>query len=130
MWERQKQVIKGICSDCGDPTMMASASYVDTARFFGKEKFYVDFLEEKAFAYGIVNKRHFRLIAIAVREQHQGTGLAQVLLAQIAALCFERGLSKITLRTHKGGRALHFWLRQGARVVGENGEDYEMEIVL
>lgn len=44
--------------------------------------------------------------------------------------CKENNLNKITLRTSKSEVAVNFYKKFGGVVVGEKGEDWEMEIKL
>lgn len=124
------KAIASIARDCGDDTMKESASYIQTARYFGGEKFRCYLFGDKAFYYGIRGKAHFRLIAIAVRKEFQKSGVATALLSHIILMCEREHLGSITLRTHKHGKALPFWTKMGAVIVGEKGDDYEMKIVL
>ena len=109
---------------------MACSAYFRSALFFSKDKFVYKIIPRKAFYYGIANKTSFRLIAIAVVESEQGNGIGTELLCDLMQKCYEKGLFKITLRTHKAGKAMRFWKRMGAVIAGEKGEDYEMEITL
>lgn len=108
--------------------MKNSWSYVGTARYFGKDKFWCEFVGDRAFYYGIKGKAHFRLIAIAVRSEYQNQGIATALLNKLMSMCRENGLQRITLRTHRGGPAQTFWQHHGAQITGQKGEDYEMAI--
>ena len=62
--------------------------------------------------------------------EEQGKGLGAELICDMIQKCYEKGLNKITLRTHKAGKAVSFWQRIGAVITGEKGEDYEMSIAL
>lgn len=110
--------------------MMACSAYFRCARYFGKEKFLCRIIPRKAFYYGIENKSSFRLIGIAVAESEQGNGIGTDLVCELMQKCYGKGLRKITLRTHKSGKAVGFWKTMGAVVTGEKGEDYEMAITL
>lgn len=108
--------------------MRSSASYMRTACYYGRENFRREILDDKAFWYGIMQKSTFRLVAIAVRSDCQRQGLGTRMLDTIMEMCRENGIGKITLRTHQGGRAQSFWLRHGAQITEQKGEDVEMSV--
>lgn len=110
--------------------MKASASYMSVVRHYGGEKFWCQTLGDNAFYYGVRGKEHFRLIAIAVKEDCHGKGMATALLTHLFEKCAKEDIKTITLRTHKGGKALNFWKKIGAKIIGEKGDDYEMRIEL
>jgi hypothetical protein len=53
-----------------------------------------------------------------------------MMLTRIMQRCEENNIHAITFRTHKLGKALEWWKNQGAEIVGDKGEDYEMRILL
>lgn len=110
--------------------MAQSSAYMRTARYHNPEKFWLCIIPEKGFLYGLRCQHHFRLIAIAVVKESQGTGVATCLLQKLYELCDKYDLGQITFRTHKHGSAINFWKKNGAAIIGEKGEDYEMKIVL
>lgn len=110
--------------------MASSSAYMRTARYHNPDKFWLELIDGKAFVYGLRCRKHFRLIAIAVSQECQRNGIASYLLSKVYERCERDGLEEITFRTHKHGEALKFWQKNGAFVVGEKGEDYEMKIVL
>lgn len=130
MWDMQDKAVDAICRSCGDKTMTSSSAYMRAARYHNPQKFYLDILDGKGFLYGLVCKQHFRLIAIATAEQYQRSGVASYLLSKLYERCEQDGLMKITFRTHKHGEALKFWQKNGAVIVGQKADDYEMEIVM
>ncbi len=40
------------------------------------------------------------------------------------------GIQTFKFRTNINERAINFWQRQGARIVGLKGDDYEMELTI
>ncbi len=130
MSDMQDKAVDLICRNCGDKTMASSSAYMRTARYHNPDKFWLELIEGKGFVYGLRCKRHFRLIAIAVAKDFQRSGIASYLLSKVFERCWADGLGEITFRTHKHGEALKFWQKNGAFIVGEKGEDYEMKIVL
>lgn len=124
------EAVEFICRNCGDKHMIQSSTYLRAARYFAGNKFVCEVFNNHGFYYGIKNKTTFRLIAIAVLKSEQGKGLASSMMCRIVECCERHGLKAITLRTQKSGSALRFWLKWGAVIVGEKGDDYEMKIVL
>lgn len=47
---------------------------------------------------------------------------------RIKGICRENGLEKITFRTSKEESAINFYRKMGGVVVGEKGNDWEVEI--
>ena len=120
------ETVDEICRNCGDKSMTGSFR---RALFVSNDgKFWYGIFLNCAFYYGFVAKDHFRLIAIAVDEKHQGLGFGSMMLTRIIQRCEEHGLHLITFRTHKHGKALEWWKKQGAAIVGDNGEDFEMRM--
>ena len=111
--------------------MNGSAAYFRRALFVScGGKFWYGLFLNCAFYYGYVAQDHFRLIAIAVDEEHQGLGFGSMMLTRIMKRCEENNIPAITFRTHKLGKALEWWKKQGAVIVGDKGLDYEMRIQL
>lgn len=111
--------------------MKASASYFRRALFVSYAgKFWYGCFLDCAFYYGYVASDHFRLIAIAVDTDHQGFGFGSMMLTRIIQRCEENNVPAITFRTHKLGKAFEWWKKQGAVIVCDKGEDYEMRISL
>lgn len=111
--------------------MNSSAAYFRKALYVSQPgKFWYGVFGGCAFYYGNVARDHFRLVAIAVDQENQGKGYGGMVLSRLMQRCQERGLKEITFRTHKEGKALGWWLRQGAQVVGSKDSDYEMRLVL
>lgn len=109
--------------------MNSSAAYFRKALYVSQpSKFWYGMFLTCAFYYGNVAKDHFRLVALAVDSDHQGFGFGSMMLLRIIKRCEENGLHRITFRTHKLGKALSWWLKQGARIVGSKDGDYEMLI--
>lgn len=104
---------------------MRRARYYSAANQFDLRMF-----GEIGFYYGVRNKTSYRLVAIAVIEPMQNNGFGAYMLADLIERCSRFGFEKITLRTYKNGRAVRFWEKMGAVIVGEKGDDYEMKMVL
>lgn len=73
-------------------------------------------------------RKHFRLYELAVKEEHQKEGYGVAMITRIKQLCRKHGTEKITLRTSKTESAIDFYKRIGGTIVGEKGDDYEVEI--
>lgn len=111
--------------------MSQSGAYFRKALYVSQPgKFWYGIALNCAFYYGNVARDHFRLVAIAVDQDHQGFGFGSMLLTKIIQRCQENSIPAITFRTHKRGKALEWWKKQGAEIVGSKGEDYEMRILL
>lgn len=111
--------------------MTNSGAYFRKALYVSQPgKFWYGMFLSCAFYYGNVANDHFRLVAIAVDKDHQGFGLGTMMLTRIIQRCEENNIPAITFRTHKLGKALEWWKKQGAVIVGDKGEDYEMRISL
>ena len=64
-----------ICKHCGDKSMTNSGAYFRKALYVSQPgKFWYGMFLSCAFYYGNVAKDHFRLVAIAVDEDHHGFG--------------------------------------------------------
>lgn len=125
------KAVDAICRNCGDKTMSASAAYFRKALYVSQPgKFWFGIFGDKGFYYGNVGNNHFRLVALAVALEFQGEGYGFMILCRLIQRCEEQGLREITFRTHKCGKALNWWRKQGAEVVGVKGDDYEMRLIV
>lgn len=123
-----KELIKDIAKNCGSKNVKSTYSYLDVANYQAKEKFRCEIIDDCAFFAGIVCKKHFRLIETAVKEECQKKGYGKILLLRMKLLCQRNNLDKITLRTSKQETAVNFFRKNGGIIIGEKGNDYEMEI--
>ena len=118
-----------IAAESGNKTLADETDYLRTAKFYGKKKFVSEIINGGAGFYaGVIAKKHFRLIEIAVRESEQGKGYGKEMMWRIIRQCRKRGIEKITLRINRVESAAGFYKRFGGVITGNNGEDYEMEI--
>lgn len=125
-----RDTIKDIVKNCGSKNVKSTYSYLDVVNYHSKDKFKCEILDDCAFFAGTMAKNHFRLIETAVKEDSQRKGYGSAIMIRMKKLCKENNLSKITLRTSKKETALAFFKKHGAEIIGEKGEDYEMEIKL
>ena len=73
-----------ICKNCGDKSMSQSGAYFRKALYVSQPgKFWYGIALNCAFYYGNVARDHFRLVAIAVDQDHQGFGFGSMLLTKI-----------------------------------------------
>lgn len=123
-----KEIIKDIAKNCGSKNVKSTYSYLDVANYHSKGKFRCEIIDECAFFAGLIGKQHFRLIETAVKQDCQGKGYGTAIIIRMKKLCKENNLNKITLRTSKDETALQFFKKQGGVIIGEKGNDFEMEI--
>ena len=125
-----KALVKEICKNCGSKNVKNTYSYLDVANYQAKDKFICESIDDCCFFAGIVCKKHFRLIEIAVKEEAQRKGYGTALLLRLKKICREKGLQKITFRVAKDETAVNFYKKKGGVIAGEKGTDYEMEMKL
>lgn len=125
-----EKTVENIARDSGSKAAKQSVAWLRKACYNNPNRFICEILDETAFWAGTVAKSHLRLYEIAVRTQNQRKGYGRAMISRIKSLCRERGLSRITLRTSKQESAVDFYLKNGARIVGEKGSDWEMEILV
>ena len=124
-----KEVIKKIAKNCDSKNVKSTYSYLDVANYRSKENFFCEIIDDCSFFAGIICKNHFRLIETAVISDCQSKGYGSLMIIRMKKICKSKGLKKITLRTSKEETAFEFFLKQGGTIVGEKGNDYEMEII-
>ena len=131
MWiPYDEKVAKEICSDCGSPTSKTAYNYFRTALHYSPEKVWSEVYDGKALYFATRAKNHVRLIEIAVRHQYQVKGIGKKVLFRLLSRMKAAGLYKLTFRTPIAEEAQNFWLHMGARIVGLNGNDYEMVLTI
>ena len=123
-----EKLCEKIARESGSKAVRQSIAYLRRAFFNNKNTFVCNIIDDKAFYAGNCGKTHFRLYEIAVVEDAQRNGYGKLMMLQIKQLCQKKGLTKITLRTSKSETAIDFWRKCGGVIVGENGNDYEVEI--
>lgn len=132
------RIVKGFdertCEDiarhCGSASVRSSIAWLRRAHFNNPDKFVCEIVDGVAFWAADICRTHMRLYEIAVREEHHGKGYGKVMMLRMAKTCKENKLSKITLRTAKDEDAIKFYKKMGAVIVGEKGNDWEVEIRL
>ena len=127
-YDRSK--IKEIVSRCGSKNVKTTYSYLDVLNFYSKNKFFCAIIDDCCFFAGSFGKGHFRLVEMAVIEEQQKMGYGKAMMILMKQICRNKGAEKITLRTSKNEKAINFFKKQNAKVIGEIKNDYEMEIKL
>lgn len=125
-----EKVIKDICYNCGSDSVKHAYPYFRKMLYNSPRTFWCEILDDKAFYVANKAKTHARLIAIAVKEEHQGKNIGREALYRLLYRLSQAGLSKLTFRTSRRENAQYFWLKTGARIMDVKGDDYEMEITL
>lgn len=125
-----EELIKRVGRNCGSDHAREAMAYIRTARWQSRNNFFCMTVDGVAFCTGTFGKEHFRLVEIAVQADCQHRGYGRGLLERLEAVCRQKGKKKVTLRTSKHEKAKEWWQSVGAQVIGENGDDYEMEILL
>ena len=120
--------VKNIAKMSEGSAVISSIAYLRKARFDSPKKFICEILNDVAFWAGTICKDHLRMYEVAVVKAEQGNHYGKACLDRMRKCCKDNGLSVITFRTAKGGRALSFFLKNGAVPVGVTGQDYEMEL--
>lgn len=123
-------VVKEICKNCGNKTVKDSFSFMGLSLYRSPSKCFSEVFDNVAFYFCVEAKKHLRLIELAVKNDSQYNGYGKAVLLHIMHLGRLLGKEKITLRVTKTEPAVHFWKKHGAVQVGENGNDFEMEILL
>lgn len=123
-----KEIIKDIAKNCGSKNVKSTYSYLDVMNYHSKGKFRCEILDNSAFFAGVIAKEHFRLIETAVKQDCQRKGYGTAIMIRMKKLCKENNLNKITLRTSKEETAVEFFKKNGGVIIGEKGNDFEMEI--
>lgn len=125
------EIVNEILKQCGVKSLYKQRSYLGVAKYRAKPGRFVCIMRgTDGFAAGTIGKHHFRLIDIAVRQEHQGKGYGTELMVAVVQMCKKKQLAKITFRTNRHETAPDFYKKFGGKIIGTKGEDYEMEIPL
>ena len=122
--KRVDEIAKG----SGSESVKGAASYLSIPFIGGGRGFICEIIDNNAFFAGTMCKKHFRLYEMAVRKESQKGGYGTAMLMRMKKLCRKSGVEKITCRTSKKETAINFYMKNGGRIVGEKGEDFEVEI--
>ena len=128
--ERDDKVLKDICSNCGSLSIKKTYPYFRRMMYNSSATFWCEVLDDKAFYVANKARNHVRLIAIAVKSEYQKQGIGEKVLFRLLHRVSSSGLDTLTFRTSMHENGQYFWLKQGAKIMDVNGEDYEMQIKL
>ena len=120
----------GIAKKCGSATTRKNVRYLRAINYFNKGDdchFYCEFFDDVAFVAFTINDTHIRLYEIAVVQEQQGKGYGRFMFRRLEKIAKLKDIHKITLRVAKDSKAVNFYKRNGAKIVGSIGEDYKME---
>ena len=123
--------IHEIAVNSGGETVKDAANYLRALKYWSKDRFFVMFVDDVAFAAGAFCREHFNLAEIAVKESQQKQGYGRFMLNRIKAECARRGVGKIKFLVNPNSPAFIWYLRNGAQATKRKSKnEYEMEIVL
>lgn len=125
-----KDTVNQIAKNCGSACVKDTISYITAPFIRGGAGFRCEIIDGVAFFAGTLCKKHFRLYEMAVLESEQKKGYGRLMVMRMKKLCSDHGVEKITLRTSKAEGAINFYYRVGGKIVGEKGEDWEVEITV
>lgn len=120
--------VKRISRASGAESVKDAANYLRIPFIGGGQGFRCEIIDDVAFFAGNLCKKHFRLYEMAVDKEHQRKGYGTIMLLRMKQLCSRNNIEKITCRTSKNETAIIFYMKHGGRIVGEKGNDYEVEI--
>lgn len=126
-----KEKIKRIATNCGSESVKKTYSFLSSLEFYrqkGKIAFFCEFFDDNAFMAYTINKKHIRLYEIAVLKDQQGSGYGRYMLHRLKKIAAQNDINCISFRVEKGSDAVKFYKRNGGKIVGEKGPDYEMKI--
>ncbi len=129
-YKRDDPFIKTVCYGCGNDTMKKTFNYLPRAHWQNPKKFYCFVCGSVAFYAGTLNKDSFRLIGIAVLEEHHGKGIGLALLTHMRLFAKKKGASRITFKTEIDKPAFAWWNKNGANCMNIKGNEAEMEMIL
>ena len=125
-----QEKVKYICKNCNSKSVRTGEAYLHACPWRNGDKFVTYVFDDVAFLAGVMNKTHFRLIEFAVLTEYQGQSYGSKMMWFLKNLCRKNNFEKITFRCAKDERAVEFYLKHGAKILGEKQNDYEMEIYI
>lgn len=123
-----EKMIHDICFNCGSKTVKSSYGYISRMVYLHPNEIIFDIFDDNAFFFGWKGKKHIRCIVIAVLKDYQQAGIGKEILLFEKVKAIQLGINKITCRTSKTEDGLKFWQAMGAKIIGEKGEDWEMQM--
>lgn len=125
---KDDNVLKDICYNCGSASVKGTYPFFRRMMYYSQGNYWCEILDDKAFYFASRARKHVRLIAIAVKQEHQLQKIGEKVLFRLLQRVSLAGLDTLTLRTSMHENGQYFWLKQGARIMDVKGDDYEMEI--
>lgn len=127
------RLLERICRESGSESVRRHAAFLRTAVWHTEahpENLWCEILNDAAFYMCTRCRTHVRGVDTVVMERYHGRGWGKALNDRRLARMMAAGIPLFRFRTNRDGSALGFWLKQGARIVGVRGGDYEMELRL
>ena len=125
------RLLERICRESGSESVRRHAAFLRTAVWQTKDRpdrLWCEILNDAAFYMCVRCRGHVRGVDTVVMERYHGRGWGRALHARRVARMVAAGIPLFRFRTNRDNSALGFWLKQGARIVDVNGDDYEMEL--
>ena len=76
-----------------------------------------------SFAAKAGDEKIYHLHKLYVLDEMQGTGAGKALLQAVAAQCSDSGASRLRLNVNRHNKALHFYIKQGFAIAGQEDID-------
>lgn len=121
-------VMRSIGKASGSKSVNETIAWLRRGYYVNPDKFACEIFADYAFWAGSICKKHFRLYEIAVSKEYQRRGIGKMMIDRIKMLCRSHNLEKITFRTAKDEPAIEFYKAIGGVIVGDKGNDWEVEI--
>ena len=122
------KTVERIARNCDSKSVKDGVAFLRRINIFEPERFYCEVIDDVGFFAGLICKDHFRLYEIAVENEYKGKGYGKIMLLRVKKICWEHGLTRITLRTSKEENAVNFYRKFGGKITGQKKNDWEMEL--
>lgn len=129
--ESDIKLLERLCRESGSKSVKREAAYIRRAIFLTKDKpqnLWCWIYDDCAFYMCTQCKRHIRGILTVVHKDMHRKGLGKLINNHRLMLMKYNGIDTFKFRTNQSEDAIKFWLAQGAKIVGVNGDDFEMEL--
>lgn len=127
------RLLENLCRDSGSPSVAREAAYIRKAIWLTKDKpqnLWCEIYDDIGFYLCTRCKSHVRGILTVVHKDYHGHGIGKIINDRRLLRMKYCGIQTFKFRTNINERAINFWQRQGARIVGLKGDDYEMELTI
>lgn len=125
------KLLERLCKESGSASVAKEAAYIRRAIWLTKDKpqnLWCEIYDNLGFYMCTQCKSHVRGILTVVHKEHQGKGLGKIINDRRLQRMYKEGIDTFKFRTNINEKAIDFWVRQGAKIVGLKGNDYEMEL--